>query len=369
MSDPESSGAPAPAPAESPALTPPPAETSSAVSSPATTPSSPSGPSASAPGAFGTSRGSGLARGKRPATAPAAAGPATPTGYKPSALAVISTKSEYKNPFTGETSVGAPPAAEPAPVAVAAPSVDPGATAPLPPAAPGVPAPAESAPPASPAQATSERAEIRILPPEEAKRAEVRWEAPRSDSAGGGQSQRRDDRSGHPSSREHREPRAFEPREPREPRSFEPREPRRDDHRFEPRSRQPYPEPAARGEPEKKRRGFLGWFKGLFRRKKPAEGAAPEGERERGEHRGRGDPDYRRHRGGRDRGGHGGYREDPRGPRHEGQPRGEGDGYRGEPRGEGEPGGHRRRRRRGGRGRYRGEGGPRSEGQQGGGAI
>src|SRR5450830_1270069 len=77
-------------------------------------------------GAFGANRGSGLVRGKRAAPAAASAdAPAAASGYKPSSLEVITSKSEYVNPFTGETTVIAPVANEPAPQA-----------APVPPAAP-----------------------------------------------------------------------------------------------------------------------------------------------------------------------------------------------------------------------------------------
>src|SRR4051812_13146916 len=73
-------------------------------------------PTPPAPAAFGSTRGSGLARGKRPAvpSAPTNA-PAAGTGYKPTALEVITPQSEYKNPFTGETTVSAPPVNEPTP--------------------------------------------------------------------------------------------------------------------------------------------------------------------------------------------------------------------------------------------------------------
>src|SRR5216110_1477689 len=67
-------------------------------------------------GSFGQ-RGSGLARGKRPAAGGSTTAPTAPSGYKPSSLEVIVSKSEYKNPFTGETSVGAPVVNEPAPQA------------------------------------------------------------------------------------------------------------------------------------------------------------------------------------------------------------------------------------------------------------
>jgi len=71
-----------------------------------------------APGQFGATRGSGLARGKRPApaSASASAAPAS-TGFKPTAVAVITSQTEYKNPFTGETSVNVPRTHEPAPPA------------------------------------------------------------------------------------------------------------------------------------------------------------------------------------------------------------------------------------------------------------
>lgn len=293
-------------------------------------------------GTFGSSRGSGLARGKRPAASAAAATNAAPAGYQPSSIEVITPKSEYKNPFTGETSVAAPVVNEPAP----APAVAPAPVAP----APAAPAPAPVAPepvaateteaaPAAPA--TEEKAELKILPPEEVKRPAQSWES--------GSQPRRDER---PSFRpERREPRNFEPRAPREG--------------GEPRAQQqpPRPQPTE----TKSSGGFIGWLKGLFggSAAAPEKSAQPgEGRRERdGEFRG----GRRRHRGGRGR--HGGFN----GPR-DGQPGQGGEGGRpqgqgGEPR-HGEDGGH-RRRRRGGRGRFRGErgGDPRPDGQQGGGAI
>src|SRR5476651_2462247 len=107
MSDPETSGAPTTAPAETAGATP-------SVASPAATQPF---------GTFGSTRGSGLARGKRPSPAAAsAAAPAAPSGYKPSSLEVITAKSEYVNPFTGETTVNAPVANEPAPQADPLPS-------------------------------------------------------------------------------------------------------------------------------------------------------------------------------------------------------------------------------------------------------
>jgi len=74
MSSNESSGAPAEATATTPA------------------------PSAEFP-TFGTTRGSGLARGKRPSAGPAAATAAAPSDYKPTAIEVVNAPREYTNPF------------------------------------------------------------------------------------------------------------------------------------------------------------------------------------------------------------------------------------------------------------------------------
>lgn len=375
-------------------------------------------------GSFGATRGSGLARGKRPAPASASApAAAIPSGYKPSSLEVITSKSEYVNPFTGETTVSAPPANEPpAPVASAnvdapsaAPSPAPQAVAPaletptLIPAKSNEAAPAELFPfnpsassaaaaqssyvtpvaptekSVSPAEAAA-KAELNILPTEEPRRPAVSWES--SSSGAAAQPQRREERG---SSR----------RDGREGKPFEPREPRRDERKFEPRSNQPYqprdprderPERAERTPrpesftPEKKSAGFFGWLKSLF-------GGAPKSPEAPTTAGGSGDARHdrdgeqggrRRHRGGRGRG-RGGFQGDrggqpyqPRDPRDEADRPHSGGGERqhgGEPRGDGQYGdGGGRRRRRGGRGRYRGEGGgdrggPRPEGQQGGGAI
>src|SRR5688572_15557672 len=103
MSDPEKSGTPDVASADLSAPAPAPAE------------AAPAFPAASAPvsapagfGSFGATRGSGLARGKRPSAATASASASAPAGFKPTALEVITSQTEYKNPFTGETSVSAP---------------------------------------------------------------------------------------------------------------------------------------------------------------------------------------------------------------------------------------------------------------------
>lgn len=360
MSDQPTSGEPAPAPA------------TATEAAPAAAPTGDVRPI----GSFGTAKGSGLSRGKRanPAAPAASAAPASPGAYKPTAVEVITPQREYTHPF-GEptpapTAVNEPPkeippapaATEPAgaaPVSIEA--NGPVASASEPPA---VTAPAAGEPAGAPpeiVQPSVEKAEIKILPPSEAKRPAVSW----------GEAGHGDD------TRPQREPRGvFQPDrrerkfEPRQPRAFEPREPR--EPRRDPSLEQRGPLPAAasktpRAATEKPSGGFIGWLKGLFGGK-PAETPAAPGQREQrdGEFR------RRRHRGGR---GRGGYQGDNRGPREGGQFR-EGSSAGADPSGDqpqGErryEGGGRRRRRRGGRGRYRDDrGGPSPEGQQGGGAI
>ncbi len=349
-------------------------------------------------GAFGTARGSGLARGKR-ATPPAATATAPAGSYKPTAIEVIKPQREYTNPFASEAPAAAP-ANEPAPQAAPT-SLEvngPVTSASEPPA---VTAPAAGEPVGAPPeviQPSVEKAEIKILPPAEAKRPAVSWgEAthetdtrPQPEPRASFQPERRERKF------EPREPRPFEPREPREPRSFEPRE-AREPHSFEPREpREPRPfeprgqprdsseargqrndRPAERAQPApKKSGGFFAWLKGLFGGKSGTGAPTPVEDRNFRDNREGGDFQRRRHRGGR---GRGGYQGDNRGPR-DGQPRDQyqgggnqgGSGYQGsdQPQGERNFEGGGRRRRRGGRGRYRDDrGGPRPEGQQGGGAI
>src|SRR5882672_3901467 len=96
MSSNESSGAPAEASATTPA------------------------PTAAFP-SFGSTRGSGLARGKRPSAGPVAAASAASTEYTPTAIEVVTAPREYQNPFApAETPVAV--TAEPAPVAAPAPA-------------------------------------------------------------------------------------------------------------------------------------------------------------------------------------------------------------------------------------------------------
>ena len=421
MSDSEKSGAPTPAPADLPAAQ---------VPAEDATPAHPAQGVASAPapaafGSFGANRGSGLARGKRPSAgaAPAVSTPATASGYKPSTIEVLKPQSEYKNPFTGETSVSSPsPPAPPASVAVVQPPAPVPAPIPVP-----VPAPVASSPEADRATVASApygspipdssasldassplrddprsdidsagKAELNILPPEAAKRPSVRWESPGTEGSserpgrptfqtarerregpgegrearpevqgryaegqGRGEGRSHDSRDGR-GPRQHADPRD-QSRGPREPR--QPRDPR-DERKFEPRTpRQPERAPIVE---EKKPGGFMGWLKGLFGGDKPAAETggttAPGTEQPRD-----GDYGQRRHRGGRGQGGGGGgYRGENRGPRDfAGEPRAEGDYQGGGDQGGGGDGANRRRRRRGGRGRNRGEGGGGGGGERG----
>jgi hypothetical protein len=324
--------------------------------------------SAPPPAAFGA-RGSGLARGKRPAAPAPATAIASNGEYRPTAIEVIAAKSDYKNPFV-ETAPAAPveevkpiPAAEsPAPTA----SVE---TKPIPPAAPAPVRPVASAP-VEPAA----KPQLNILPSEEPKRTELSWEAGSSDvSAKTNARPRREDRPIFRAERPEKNP--FEEREPkpvesREPKSFPPREPRdprepRREQSFEPRRNPPFEPREPRSKPTaeiapKKSGGFFAWVKSLFGGGEPAATngngngtSAPAGEPVRdGENRNF----RRRHRGGRGgQGGQGGhYRQgDPsrgegnRGGFRNGQTHSEG---RHESNGEQRDGGGQRRRRRGGRG-------------------
>ena len=352
-------------------------------------------------GNFGSTRGSGLARGKRQTSAAAPTAHTAKSDYKPIALEVITPASEYKNPFASPEPENAP-AAEPAKVETpAAPAA--AAIEPEPAAAPEAPVVAEP---------VAERHEIQILPPAEAIRPAVRWESPslsraenppsegaeqpRHDERPTFRPDRREDAAGAPAAegaaprfdgrgprndsfqrqprdpREARQPRdPREARQPRDPRDVrQPRDPRFDRQPRDPRDEEPQrehsrpAEQAAQAAPAPK--GFMAWLKSLFGAAKPAE--APVAAREFGSAlQGDGHRHRRRHRGGRGHGGNPqgfrGERSFQGGPRPEGQQGGEGENRGGE-----RHGGHRRRRNRGGPGRDRG-GEPRSEGHQGGGAI
>ena len=395
MTDQDTSGTPAA----------PTADSSAPAAPAATAPASTAGGETQPFGSFGAAKGSGLNRGKkRPAhsnPAPAASAAA----YTPSSLEVITSKSEYKNPFAPEPVAPViAPISTPAPIEI---------TAPAPVAAVIAPAPA----PAPAPVVAAEKVELNILPPAESKRAATSWESHSGESAA-----RREDR---PTFRV--EPRPGQPRNsdpapakdlypldasaptPRDsgPRAAGPRDsnrgPRRDGPRFEPREprRDPRPEQSNRlptpAPKTKSGGGFIGWLKGLFG-VKPAAAETPStahGERHREGGEGGGDGYQgggrrRSRRGGRGRS-HGGDRQEGYSPRPEGQSSGGGEGQgQGEPRGEGRGdyrgggegyrggGGGGGGRHRGGRGRDRGDRGsrgdrggsdPRPEGQQGGGAI
>lgn len=344
----------------------------------------------------GNNRGSGLARGKRPAQSAAPSAASSASNYQPTAIEMITHEREYKNPFAPVEAAPAPAETKPveSPVVstpepvftpAATPVVQPVSTETVKPEPVAAqPAPViEKKPYVSPVGPTPEtKGELNILPPETVKRPAQDWDQ-------NGNRPRRDERPTFRTERDRREGgRSFDPREqnvntPREPRqprdpreAREPRQPRdpreaRPERRPEQQPRPAYVPKANRETPqveEKPSGGFIGWLKGLFG-SKPAVVAKTEERREHG--RGDGHGHHNRHRGGRGRGG------ENRGPREGGgqgsQPgqfnRSE-EGQRGENRFEG--GG---RRRRGGRGRHGGGGGgprhddPRPEGQQGGGAI
>lgn len=294
MSSTESSGAPAEATATTPA------------------------PAAAFP-TFGSTRGSGLARGKRPAAGPAASSAAS-TEYTPTAIEVVNAPREYQNPFApAETPVAAAPAPapfEPAPVVITpAPARE--YTAPV----------ADVAPAASSVQ-NDEPVELNILEPAQQKVAPAQtWESEGFEPA--------------------REPRTERPR--REERSERPADepvdvdsipPQflyvRPGHTYVPTPRnfggapRERSERPAHGSPERametsaapaKSGGFFGWLKSLFG---GAPAQAPVSSGANGEHRHEGS--HRRHRGGRNRGGQGGGE----GGRSRGGRGRSGGGYRGE---------------------------------------
>ena len=349
MSDTEPSGAATPA-----------AET-------ANTPSPPPNP-VKTPSAFSNSRGSGLARGKRPVSPPAPAAPAAPAAdYKPTAVSILTAPSEYKNPFAPPVPAATPVAAGSPEAAAPAPAPAPAAAVPVPeipetPAAPAVEAPPGKveAAPSLPLEAES-KPELNILPPEAPKRVEHSWESDSFRTAArqaasepirsaeappAGPGPRRDDRRGDRPvfrpERERRDDRYAGPRATSGPAGRAP------GAEFAPRETPP-PVPT---EAPKKSGSWFGWVKKLFggstTEKSEAEGGTP-GQREfghEGQHR------RRRRRGGRGR--H--FNGDQHGPRDGqagGQPPGEQRGFGGEFRHHG-----RRRRRHHGGGDYRGGGRP-----------
>ena len=268
-------------------------------------------------GNFGSTRGSGLARGKRQSSASApAAGPAK-TDYKPTALEVITPQREYKNPFASQEPAAAP---SEAPAEVKAPGAPAAVAEPVQAAVPHAAAPEA---PATEEQ-FEEKSEIQILPPAEANRPAVSWESPSASHGRGDshpdESPRRDERpTFRPDRREDQNPEAqtegqrprFEGRDPRRDFQRQPRDPRDARQPRDPRdARQPRDPREARQprDPRDERQprdprderprynqgpsgqatepakpasgGFLGWLKGLFGGQKPAE--APAAPRETG---------------------------------------------------------------------------------------
>jgi|GEM_PF-535162 len=379
-----------------------PAETVSAPPAPAAESSAPAAPAASFP-SFGTSRGSGLARGKRasnPATTSDSNPPAAVGEYVPTAVQIITSEREYKNPFAPEQ-----PAAEPTPAP--APALK--AEAPKTPAAPVVPS--EVTPAASPAPRAeiqhsiepapasmeaapvasepAEKAELKILPPENKTRPAQSWQ---SDSFPGGQPSNNNQNAGNnrggdrpifrterhrqrdaeaaqngpaagsetPRSEEPSQPRrefrgeprqprdprdAREPRQPRDPRDArQPRDPRDERAPRQPRGFEKQPgttPPISHSTPVEEKKsgggGLISWIKGLF----SGEPATPEkssdqtnagGER-RFDRDNRGGGGGRRHRGGR--GGQGNRGQGGQGGGFRGENRGSGNA---QPRADGQPG-------------------------------
>ncbi len=314
------------------------------------TATTPAPDSSAAPASFGSTRGSGLARGKRQANSPASATPtAAPGGYTPTAIEIINAPREYQNPFApAEPAPSVPPGVKPERVAPAAEK----------PAAFVKSEPASEMFPLDDAPASAEDdepAELNILPPERPKTvAHQTWESEGFSAAGESESEAAPEPEQR-APRSERQPREERPR--REERSSEPVDiasipekflyvrpgydfvptdlsstgrrdrPARDSEDPAPREQssshaRPSAAPAKSG-------GFFGWIKSLFGGGSSAEPttASPSNGEHRSHHRG-----GHRHRGGRGDGASSGS-------------------------GEGRGGSQGGRRRRGGRGRSRSYGG------------
>lgn len=311
MSSNESSGAPA----EGTATTPAPA-------------------SPAAPASFGSTRGSGLARGKRPSNSPAATKSAPPSDYKPTAIEIVSSPREYQNPFApaaAPQSANEPapaPAARPEPVERARP--EPVVTVNPAPVASARPAPAQTRELfpldekpgrevmpaediAAPEADSVAKAELNILPPERPKAVEAQtWESAGFDAPRPPRSEFRSEfREARPE-RPRREERA-EPSEPLDPSSipekflyvrpgvnFAPTDPnkwgpgRRDRAPERPAGHAPRDSaaaPVSGAATAPKSGGFFGWIKSLFggSSAEPAS-AVPSNGDHRGQRRPRGGP-------------------------------------------------------------------------------
>ena len=319
--------------------------TESSGAAPAEATATPAPASPAAPAQFGTTRGSGLARGKRPSTGPAPAATAAATEYTPTAIELVSAPREYQNPFApAETPAAVSPQPAPLPPAPVAAQPTPAVVE----RAPIAPEAAVVEPEAAPA-AEETPAELNILEPERPKPVPAQtWE---SEGFRPAREPRTDDRPERPRREEVPVPAKF-----RYERAKDGPLPQRG----------PLPE-ATRPSVRKSGVGFFGWLKALFGGSSTA--AAPAGrDGERRHDQGGQGNHRRRHRGGRGRshgypqGSHGGeHRSDQSGG-------GSGEGH-GEHRGEHRSGGG--RRHRGGRGRSHGEhrGEHRSGGEPGGPAV
>lgn len=290
-------------------------------------------PAPSADLTFGSTRGSGLARGKgkRP-SAPAASTAAT-SAYTPTAIEVVTAPREYQNPFAPVETPAAIVTPEPTPVVAPAPAASVPPVAPVKESAPAVAevaAAVESKP--TPAPQAQEQAELNILPPEQQKSAPAQtWESegfrparePRADRPRREESARREDAP-------RREERAE--RTPIDPASIPAKflyvrpgynyVPTPSNYGGAPRERDRERNPAAApakssvapvAETPKESGGFFGWLKSLFGISAPAtpapaavrssearQGDRPQGGRNRSQ-AGGGDGQRRRSRGGRGR--------------------------------------------------------------------
>lgn len=300
---------------------------------PAEATATPPAPAAAFP-TFGSTRGSGLARGKRPAAGPAASTVAS-TEYTPTAIEVVNAPREYQNPFAPAEE---PAAASPAPSAVGLAKAD----------APAIEKPAPVAAVAAAPVQNDEPAELRILEPAQPKVVLAQtWESEGFEPIRESRNER--PRREEPSERPAREERTALTEIPEKFLYVRPGYtyvPTPSNYGGAPRERSERP---AHGSTERaletsvseapaKSGGFFGWLKSLFggSSAKPVAATGAHGEHRR-------DGGHRRHRGGRNRGGQGGDRA----------------GYQG-----GEGG---QRRDRGGRGRSGGYRGERSEGSSQGG--
>jgi translation initiation factor IF-2 len=355
---------------------------------------------------FGSSRGTGLARGKRPARpTQTATGSESVSGYQPTSIQIVVAPTTYQNPFDAELAPAPQPAAPaplvesvaaPAPVsapvnpvapvfaqvAFAAPAEVPAAVVP---AAVAVPEPARVAPVA--VSVPEAKAELNILPPA-APRPATSWESSGSPSADVAAPRKTtptgEDRTVFKIERNSVATREITPLDPSfkpaarsdQPRGDRPRrdERRRDEGRASEQPAKPrvsaYPyngdrtpsaaKPAAKSHTKTDAPasgGFVSWLKGIFGGSS-AEASAPKSAKPseraersvQGQGQGQGEP-RRRRRGGRGRSGGPGAGPDTRGPRPEGQ----GQPQQGQRRREGGPGGDR------GQGR-----GPRPDGPAGG---